>query len=97
MTVKCNNCGWSESEGHPHVMTIDCIRPQLSHTIPVNQIGDHYEKLKIQPIEFISANDLDFFQGNIIKYVCRYKHKDGIKDLEKAKDYIERLIKKESK
>ena len=33
--------------------------------------GNHYTKFPIQPYEFISKNDLSFFQGNVIKYVCR--------------------------
>lgn len=52
----------------------------------------HYTQFKIQPIEFIHANSLNYSQGNVIKYVCRYKEKDGIKDLEKAKVYIDYLI-----
>ncbi|AFH27140.1 nucleotide kinase [Clostridium phage phiZP2] len=38
---------------------------------------------------------MDFLEGNIIKYVTRYKHKNGIEDLKKAKQYIERLIERE--
>ncbi len=52
----------------------------------------HYTKLKIQPITFIVANNLSYNQGNVIKYVCRYKNKDGLKDLQKAKVYIDYLI-----
>lgn len=59
--------------------------------------NDHYQGLKIQPVDFIEANNLDFNQGNIIKYVCRYKEKGGIIDLEKAKYYLERLIKNQEK
>ena len=51
--------------------------------------GSHYKKFKIQPYEFISKNDLTFFQGNVIKYVCRYKQKNGIQDLEKVIHYCE--------
>jgi len=54
--------------------------------------GNHYQNFKIQPVEFIMKNDLDFCQGNIIKYVCRHGFKDGIKDLEKVKHYIDLLI-----
>ena len=43
--------------------------------------GNYYKSLKIQPIEFITANNLSFFQGNVIKYVCRYNKKNGIEDL----------------
>ena len=44
--------------------------------------GTHYERMKIQPVEFIMANDIGYFEGNVIKYICRYKHKNGIEDLE---------------
>lgn len=54
--------------------------------------GDHYKKLKIQPIEYIHANGLDYFEGNIVKYVSRHKYKHGKQDLEKAKHYIDLLI-----
>lgn len=54
--------------------------------------GNHYKEFRIQPIEFIEGNDLGFSVGNIIKYVCRYKHKNGKEDLLKAKHYIELLI-----
>ena len=56
--------------------------------------GSHYKKFKIQPYEFISKNDLSFFQGNVIKYVCRYLHKNKIEDLEKIKHYCEKKKKK---
>ena len=55
--------------------------------------GSHYKKFHIQPYEFISKNALSFFQGNVIKYVCRYKNKAGIQDLEKIIHYCELEIK----
>ena len=42
----------------------------------------------IQPYEFISKNELTFFR-NVIKYVCRYKQKNGIQDLEKVIHYCQ--------
>lgn len=51
--------------------------------------------MPITPIEFIQANKLGFEVGNCIKYLCRYKRKDGRKDLEKAKHYIELLMESE--
>jgi len=51
--------------------------------------GSHYKSFRIQPYEFISKNDLSFFQGNVVKYVCRYKDKNGIQDLEKIIHYCE--------
>ena len=54
--------------------------------------GNHYKKYKIQPVEFIIKNNIGFVEGNIIKYVLRFKEKGGVQDLEKAKHYIELLI-----
>lgn len=51
--------------------------------------GSHYNKMEIQPIEFIVKNNLDFIQGNIIKYTCRYKDKGGDVDLDKIIHYAE--------
>ena len=56
--------------------------------------GKHYKTFRIQPYEFISKNNLSFFQGNVVKYVCRYKDKNGIQDLEKIIHYCELEIKK---
>ena len=67
----------------------DSIRPQD------RQIGgSHYKNFHIQPYEFISKNNLSFFQGCVVKYVCRYLKKDKIKDLRKIIHYCELEIKK---
>lgn len=54
----------------------------------------HYTQFKIQPIVFITENNLPYIDGNIIKYVCRYSRKNGIEDLKKAQHYLEMLISK---
>ena len=59
--------------------------------------GNHYKSFKIQPVEFIHINGLGYIAGNIIKYVCRYKVKNGIEDLRKARHYIDMLIESEIK
>ena len=51
--------------------------------------GKHYKNFHIQPYEFISKNNLSFFQGNVVKYVCRYLNKSGIQDLDKIIRYCE--------
>ena len=56
--------------------------------------GSHYKNFTIQPYEFISKNDLSFFQGCVVKYVCRYLYKNKIEDLEKIKHYCDLEIKK---
>jgi hypothetical protein len=58
----------------------------------------HYQGGSIEPIDFIAANHMDFFSGNVVKYVTRAGRKDGesrLKDLEKAKQYINWLIEME--
>jgi len=52
----------------------------------------HHYDFPIQPIDFIIANELGFCEGNIIKYVMRYKRKNGVEDLRKASQYIDFLI-----
>lgn len=54
--------------------------------------GSHYKNFAIQPIEFVHKNNLNFIQGNVIKYICRYKDKNGIEDLKKVKHYVDMLI-----
>lgn len=52
--------------------------------------GSHYLKYKeYQPIEFIVDRGYNFIEGNIFKYLCRYKYKDGLQDLKKARHYCE--------
>jgi len=62
-----------------------------------NQVGGiHYKDRAIQPVEFIHANHLGYCEGNVVKYVSRWRQKNGIADLEKAKHYLEILIELES-
>ena len=44
--------------------------------------GDHYKKMKIQPSEFINKNEMQFAEGNAIKYICRHGSKGQKQDLE---------------
>ena len=57
----------------------------------------HYNKSGIETIDIIESVTDDGFesylQGNILKYLCRYKYKNGVEDLEKARWYLNRLIK----
>lgn len=54
--------------------------------------GDHYRKHAIQPVEYIDANDLDFFQGNIVKYATRHKDKGGAEDIRKIIHYAQIIL-----
>lgn len=59
--------------------------------------GSHYKDLKIQPVEYIHANNLGYAEGNVIKYVTRWRKKDGRRDLEKARHYIDLLLELEGR
>ena len=54
--------------------------------------GRHYITKPIQPWDYIIANQMGYLEGNIIKYISRYKDKGGIDDLIKASHYLEKLI-----
>jgi hypothetical protein len=55
-------------------------------------LPNHYARYKIEPINFIGENKLDWFQGNVVKYTCRHDAKNGIEDLRKAIRYLEMYI-----
>ena len=57
---------------------------------------DHYSNLPMEPWDFIQQNKLDFFEGNVVKYICRWKNKGGVTDLRKAITYIEKIIEGEN-
>lgn len=54
----------------------------------------HYNQ-GIEMWDYAYSHKLDFFEGNIIKYVTRWKHKNGLQDLFKAKEYLDKLIEME--
>ena len=67
-------------------------KPVQTNPLDVQVGGSHYKNLAIQPIEYIHANNLGFPEGSVIKYVTRWRDKNGIKDLEKARHFIDLLI-----
>lgn len=64
----------------------------MKETLNTQVGGNHYQKYEIQPIEFIVKNNIPFLEANVIKYIVRYKDKNGLEDLKKAKHYLEMLI-----
>ena len=81
----------TKSEGEPYNDEFDdCEEDGTSTSYQIG--GDHYKGQNIQPIEYIMANELDFCEGNVVKYVTRWKFKNGIEDLKKARQYLDFLI-----
>jgi hypothetical protein len=64
-------------------------------SVPANEIqegGRHYKEMAIQTWDYIIANSIGYMEGNVIKYVSRWKDKGGIEDLKKARHYLDKLI-----
>lgn len=64
----------------------------MSKANEVQVAGTHYKDKAIQPWDYIVANNLGYLEGNVVKYVSRYKDKNGLADLQKARHYLDKLI-----
>ena len=68
----------------------------INGTTPtVNDIqhgGDHYKNRAIQPWDYVIANEMGYLEGTIVKYITRYKDKNGVEDLMKARHFLDKLI-----
>ena len=80
----------ARSKDNAQKVAEDIVSNQKALDVQVG--GSHYKKFKIQPTEFLQANQIPHCEANVIKYVCRHKDKGGIQDLKKAKHYIDLLI-----
>lgn len=66
--------------------------PETLDPLKVQVGGNHYKDMPIQPVEFIHANGIPYIEGAVIKYVCRWRNKNGINDLQKAAHFLELLM-----
>lgn len=66
--------------------------PETLDPLKVQVGGNHYKDMPIQPVEFIHANGIPYIEGAVIKYVCRWRNKNGLDDLQKALHFIELLM-----
>jgi hypothetical protein len=68
-------------------------RNQVTEKANDTQIaGEHYKSKTIQPWDYIISNNLGYMEGNIVKYVSRWRDKGGVEDLKKAQHYLAKLI-----
>lgn len=82
-----------EDDARPH--GLEAIPIEINKAISAlntQEGGSHYKKLAIEPVEYAYKNNLDFFQGNVVKYITRFRDKNGLEDLKKAKHFIDLLI-----
>lgn len=66
--------------------------PETLDPLKVQVGGNHYKDMPIQPVEFIHANGIPYIEGAVIKYVCRWRNKNGMDDLQKAAHFLELLM-----
>lgn len=69
----------------------------MTNHLDIQVDGSHYKTCGIQPVEYCHSNDLDFFQGSVIKYVTRWKNKNGLRDLLKARHFLDMYIELEQR
>lgn len=64
----------------------------MTNPLDIQINGTHYKDLPIQPVQYIHANKMGFCEGNIVKYITRYRSKGGKADLLKVIHYAQLLI-----
>lgn len=89
----------AEQSGGTPIPTLLAAVDNIKHSAEVLAQGkdavtlpEHYARFAIEPIRFICENDLNFFQGNIVKYILRHDAKNGLEDLKKAQRYLTMFI-----
>ena len=89
-------CAHAEEHGIPVVHDIDDLPDPKGvdgDEVFTTQVGgDHYRSMAVQPIDFILSNGINFAEGNVVKYVSRWREKGGVEDLRKARHYLDLLI-----
>lgn len=91
MSVSCPDCGRDLAEDNPHRCSTSA--PKGTPPDPINA-PRHYTEMVPPAIDVIDGWNLNFNLGNVIKYVARHNWKDGLKDLKKARWYLNREIEK---
>ncbi|KAF1043466.1 DUF3310 domain-containing protein [Xylophilus sp.] len=86
-----------------HPLLAENLRAQHGGRVPAppralarQEGGGHYKDMAIQPVEYIHKNGLGYFEGNVVKYISRWRKKGGAEDLKKARHYIDLLLELES-
>ena len=76
-------------------MSLNDISPKEWDSVRATDLqvgGDHYKNMAIQPLEFVMANDLNFCEANIVKYITRHHAKGGAEDVKKVIHYAQLLL-----
>lgn len=81
-----------EQDQRPVVAAPTISRAPIANPSARQVGGDHYRKFKIQPIEYVLANDMGYLPGCALKYLTRYKEKGGAQDIKKCIHYLELIL-----
>lgn len=98
VVVVCKHCNMS----YPIHTLHNCLLPETKPLRPIDSLerqvgGDHYKALgRYQPWQIIEALHLDFFEGSVLKYLLRWRRKNGVEDLRKAIHVLERMIEQQT-
>ena len=66
--------------------------PLVKSQLDIQEGGSHYKDMAIQPVQYITANNIPFMEGNVIKYVSRHKAKNGAADIKKAIHFLNLIL-----
>ena len=77
--------------------TLKEVNKFMSTVNNIQHGGTHYKEKSVQPWDYIAANGLGYFEGNVVKYVSRWRDKGGVEDLRKARHYLDKLIELETR
>lgn len=83
--VCCPDCGG-------YCVEAAAEEPTIQSALGTQEGGGHYKNMVIQPVEYIHANKIGFIEGCVIKYVSRWRNKNGVEDLRKARHFLDLLI-----
>lgn len=73
-------------------MSLDSATPAEWDALNHQVGGQHYHRMKIQPVTYIVENDIDYLSGTAIKYLSRHRHKGGAEDIRKAIQFCEFIL-----
>lgn len=100
-SVDASACKWSAPGGHCR-LTVPGCRLEIDRPVaPIERAlatqvgGGHYKDMVIQPVEFVHKNGIGYMEGSVIKYVSRWRKKNGVEDLKKARRFLDLLIEME--
>ena len=96
----CSNAPYKNGAGGPCATCVDNAnwhnnreeRHQAQAALTTQVGGKHYKDMPIQPVEYIHKNSIGYFEGCVIKYVSRWRKKNGVEDLKKARHFLDLLI-----